>query len=574
MSVLAASSEVGAVADLVLVLGAAAFAMLVLTRLRVPAIPALVLTGAVIGPHAVGLVPAPGALGGIAHLAIVFLMFGIGLELHMSALRPGLARLLGAGIGAVAGCVLVIWPVAAHVTGSSPIGLTIAMALSLSSTAVVLKYLGARRETTQTTGRITLAILVVQDLAVVGMRGMLPLLAQWAGTETSTAEAEGAFSTLPGAALRIGAVMALLFGGRRVAPRILSEALRSGGTEGLLLVGAAFALGSALLCHALGFSLELGAFLAGFVLADTPFHQQLSGQIAPVRDLFMAVFFVTLGMNVDPQVAIESWHWVLVGLAMVVVIKGLVIGLACWGVGVHAGTALVVAAYLAHGGEFSLVLLDTGRSVGLVDTQLHSVLIVIVVGGLLVMPALALGARRLALRMLDLPLAPGAGRTRLAHPYGNPGDEADERPIVIVVGYGLVGRRVAAEVKSAGLTPVVVDLNPSTIAALEKEGERALLGDMRSEAVLHGAGIERALALVLTVPDSDAARRTIQLVRTMRPGMWIAVRSPLARPHDDLMKAGASVVVTDEEATGEQLAALVQSNVLTHHTPTDDEVSL
>ena len=173
---LAAAAESDVVLDLVLVLAAAAFAVLVLSRLGIPAIPALILSGALIGPYGLSLVPAPEALGVIAHLAIVFLLFGVGLELHLDALRPGAARLLLAGVLAVGGSTLLLWPILAGLTDSAPRGLFIAMAFALSSTAVVLKYLASRRELTQTTGRLSLAILVIQDIAVVAMLALLPVI--------------------------------------------------------------------------------------------------------------------------------------------------------------------------------------------------------------------------------------------------------------------------------------------------------------------------------------------------------------------------------------------------------------
>lgn len=556
-SLLAAGAETGVVADLVIVLGASAFAVLILGRIGVSAIPAMILTGALIGPGALGLVPAPEALGIIAHLAIIFLLFGVGLELHLDALQPGALRLLTAGTASVVLTLLAGWPLGTWVTGSIQSGLAVAMAFSLSSTAVVLKYFAGRRELTQPPGRLGLAILVVQDLAVIAMLGTVPLLAGWAGTETSGADASGAFSSLSDALWRIAAVAGLIVVSRRILPWILREALRAGGVEGLLLIGGSFALGSALLCDGLGFSLELGAFLAGFVLADTPFQEELSGQISPVRDLFMAVFFTTLGMNVDPVAAFESWAWVLGGLALLVVGKLVLIALSCWLAGAHASTSFVVGACLAHGGEFTLVLLDEVTRYGLIDGPLHSTLIVLVVVGLLVMPIVGALGRRVAFRLVNVPLAPGAGRTRLSKPYGSASEAGGGPPPVIVAGHGPVGQRVATALNGAGLPTSVIDLNPQTVDELNRGGTRAVLGDVRSETVLRSAGLARAVALVLTIPNAEVARRAIVVARRIRPDLWIAARSPFEQAQEAIREAGADVVLSDECATAELLSAAV-----------------
>lgn len=551
---LAAGGDLGIVLDLLILLGAAAFAMLVLGRLGISAIPAMILTGAVIGPKALGLVPDPEALSSIAHLAIVMLLFGVGLELHLDALHPGALRLLGAGIGSVLGTTLLLWPLANLLAGNTYVALAMAMAFSLSSTAAVLKFLAARRELTQPSGRLGLAILVVQDIAVIGMIAMVPVLAGWA--DVTPAEVI-AVAEKPAMLLRIGGVAALLIAGRFILPPVLREALRIGGTEMLFLVGMAFAFGAAAACAALGFSVELGAFLAGFLLADTPFQDELSAQVAPVRDLFLAVFFTSLGMRVDLATAVQVWPLLLACLAVLLLVKGLATSIACWTAGAHASTALVVGAYLAHGGEFSLVFLDQVRAYGLIDETMHSTLIVLVVGGLLLLPVLGALARRAAPALAGAPLAPRPGQTQLTRPYEPAA--ADSGPInkVIVAGWGPVGQAVADGLTKAGVTVSVVDWNARSVEALRKEGRRAVLGDVRRESVLRSAGLMQARGLVLTVPDGDVAERATALARRLRPDLWIAARFPFVASKTRVDAAGADLAVSDEDAVAGHLAACV-----------------
>ncbi len=558
--VLGAGTETGVVLDLILVLGAAAFAVLVLARLGVSAIAALILTGAFIGPHALEWVPAPDALGVIAHLAIVVLLFGVGLELHLDALRPGATRLILAGVGACVACTALLWPVAAQFTSSAAEALVIAMAFCLSSTAVVLKYFTSRRELTLPAGRLALAILVIQDLAVIGMLALVPMLGRWAGVE-AVEDGPGAFDDVGDIVLRLGGVVALVLVGRLLLPKLLRESLRVGGTEALFLAGMAFALGAAGACEGLGFSLELGAFLAGFILADTPFQQELSGKVVPVRDLFLAVFFTTLGMNVDPAVALDVWPWVLVAVAALVVVKLIAIGIACWSGGAHASTALIVGACLAHGGEFSLVLLEQAQVKGVLDARMHGILIVVVVVGLLLMPALGALARRIAPHMHAAPLAPFAGRTRLARPFGQTDEDAVPAR-VIVAGYGPVGRAVVEAMEAAGLPTAVIELNPATITELRSQGRFAVLGDVRTSTVLSAAGIEKALALIVTMPDVQAARVGVSSARRMNPAVWTAARAPLVQSKKALLDAGVDLVLSDEDSMADRLPGAILARLV------------
>lgn len=557
---IAAGAAPAVVLDLILVVAASAVVVTVLGRLKVSVIPALLVTGVLIGPYALGLVSDASDLDFLSQLAVILLLFGVGLELHLDALREGAVRLLLGGLIACVGATAVLWPLAAGVAGSAPLGLLIAMALSLSSTAVVLKYLGARRELGQAAGRLSLAILVIQDLLVIAMLAAVPMLAQWAGAPTIAGAGGEGFRSVGDLLLKLGGIALLIVIGRKALPWLLRHALLAGGTEALFLAGIASALGAAGICAGLGFSLELGAFLAGFLLADTPFQEELSGQVMPVRDLFLAIFFTTLGMQVDPLAALPVLPQIALALVVLLVAKGIVIALGCWLVGTHATTSIVVGLLLAQAGEFSLILLAKGERFGMLPDELHGGIIVLVVLGLLVMPAVAALGRWLALRVMGWPLAPGSAGSRMSEPYAPvPAAEGDSQR-VIIAGYGPVGQAVAEAVRASGCTPVIVDLNPETIADLRAGDHHAVLGDVRNEAVLRGAGVESAAALIMTVPGLDVAERGVSLARRLAPRIWIAVRSPFAATKQRIRDAGADVVASDEDSMAEGLALVVRAH--------------
>ncbi|MDJ0521061.1 MAG: cation:proton antiporter [Planctomycetota bacterium] len=547
-------SEVGVVGDLVIVLVASAAAALLMRRLGLAVIPAFLVAGMVLGPHALGLVPAPDQLGPIAHLAVVILLFGIGLELHLSSLKGSVLQLLASAVLACLICVLAGWALSMGFGLDGPRALLVAMALSLSSTAVVLKMYAARRELTRPSGRLAVAILVVQDLAVVAMLAVVPFLAREAGIEM---EDGGAFQDGFDVLLRLAAVAAFVILSRYALTPLLRETLRGGQTELLLLVGMAYALGAAWGTYALGFSLEMGAFLAGFVLSGTSFRHELAGQVVPVRDFFLAVFFTTLGMQLDPAVVADEWITVLTATAVLLVTKSVLISVVCWLFGTHASVSAVVGLSLGQAGEFSLVLLGQAATVGLLAPQDSAILIGVVVLSLLVTPTLASGGRALAHVLVNVPLVPWAKRTPLARRYEEGDEGGDTGPFVVIAGFGPVGRRVAFDLEEADLEYTVIELNPATVNSLHEQGIEAVLGDVRTDAVLREAGLENARAFVITVPDDQATQRACALARRIQPDLIITARAGLERAVGPLRAAGADHVVVDELAAADRMADTV-----------------
>ena len=558
LTVLAAGShEVGVVGDLVIVLSAAVVTALVMRRLGLAVIPAFLVAGIALGKHGFGLVPDPDKLGPISHLAIVVLLFGIGLELHLSTLRGRVVQLLGTALLAVGACVLVGWGLGFAFGLDAPRSLLVAMALALSSTAVVLKELAARRQLAHSVGRLSIAILVVQDLAVVVMLAVIPLLANWAGIAAETGESFGGVVDVTLKLLAVGGIVAA---SRFVMVPVLTESLRGGGVELLLLVGLAYALGVAWATEALGFSLEMGAFLAGFVLSGTRFRHELANQVVPIRDLFLAVFFTTLGMQVDPQLVLDAGGIILLTTVILLVVKSVVIGFSCWAFGSPASTSTVVGLTLGQAGEFSLVLLGAASGIGLLRADHYGMLIAVVVLSLLATPGLMALGRRVARALVDAPPAPWA--RRLAARSEGEDDAPKTCPPVVIGGFGPVGQRLAADLDEAELGYRVIEMNAATVARIQGQGGSAVLGDVSSEGVLLGAGLPDARALVLTVPDAEAAAGACAVARRLNPELRITVRIGFEANIGMLKGAGADEVVVDELAAGDTLAACVMRQLL------------
>jgi len=578
------ASDAPMMVNLVIILTAAGLVAILAHRLRLPTIPAYLITGGLIGPGMLGLVHNPEEVHDLGQLAIVLLMFGIGLHMDVSSMRTGMARLLTAAIGTIAVTMLVGWP-AAMLLGIPPTAaLIVAMALAMSSTAVVMRLLQQRRQTQRMNGRISLAILVVQDLAVVVILMMLPPIGKFAGAhgmlmgvpeEIHAASGHSlTYEILIGGVKALGGIAFILILGRLVVPRLLREATRAGSGEVLMVLSVAFALGAAGATTKIGLSPELGAFLGGFILSSTPFRHHLSGQVGTLRDLFMAVFFTVLGMYLDPTILAKHWFVIVAGTALMIVIKAVGIGAGAWAVGATGAVAVKVGVALSQAGEFALVLLAAAKELGLVDDLTMAQITGILVVSLVATPTLmSLSERADRYRLLRRP-APWIGSSTLidadqrARALGSAESQgaADTAPAtpppahkhVIVAGYGIVGRAVADRLSISNASVTIVEMNVRTVQKQRELGRTILFGDISDPEVLENAGIHHADALVLTIPDEDAVFRACRVARSLNPTVFIIARTNFLSRALVAIGLGANETVVEEMATAEAMDRLVQ----------------
>ncbi|MFN0012722.1 MAG: cation:proton antiporter [Phycisphaerales bacterium] len=601
-------TERSIVLDILVVLAAAALATLGLRRLKLGSIPAYLLVGAVIGPFALGLVRDGANIDGIKSLAIILLMFTIGLHLDLSSVGGGLLSILGVGVVSTIGVVLACWPIGVLMGLSAPAALAVAMAMSMSSTAVVLRLIQQRRETHRLHGRLCVGIAITQDLLSLAMLAAMPLLATWAGVEPKPgANAMGLaslikepattlggplFGTIAVGASAVAGVVLLIFLGHQLLPRLLHEAAKDHSGEATLVLSAAVALGAAVLAAFLGFSPELGAFMAGFLLASTPFRYHLAGQLSPMRDLFMAVFFTAVGLKLNFNDALHSWWIVLLGVPLLIAIKAGLIGLSVWGAGATAGVAGRTGLLLAQSGEFTIVILGVASLQGVIAGPAETVPIAITVATLLATPALANWGIRLQRPLAKIPPARFLTRSALREAEAAMGALTDPAELaeagagagppkvrevsaavpvqrrVIVAGFGVIGRAVADRLEISGVPFTIVELNSTTVDTQRRLNRNVIYGDIGSPEVLESAGIHDAEAVFLTVPDDDAIMRACQQIRRLAPHVFIVARTSYLSTAFAVQGAGADEVTIGEVAIAEDMARRVVSRLT--NTPAAD----
>jgi CPA2 family monovalent cation:H+ antiporter-2 len=534
---------------------------LVLRKWPQAMIPGYLIVGALIGPNALGIARGADETQGIASLSTTLLLFTIGLHLDIASVRGGLLPpvlitlvstvvMLGAGT-----------PIGVGLGLPLPAALAVCGALAISSTAVVLRILEQKRELHRVHGRLVFGILLIQDLVSLVILAAVPVLAAWQSGGDRGSALGGGFAGLTGAAglaartaWAIGGIGLLILIGRIAMPRMLRAAAGSG--ETLLVVSSALALGAAVATAGLGFSPELGAFLAGFLLASTPFRYQIAGQLVPLRDLFLAMFFTTLGLGLPIGTVVNGWWIVLLAVAATVAIKIVVISATSWLMGAGAAVGAYAGLALALGSEFSLVILAESQSKGVITADQYGYAIATVIVTLVVTPALVNGARRAARWAARVPAPPwvSKGAVPRPEPLGEPAEAPPEAPAAVIAGFGPVGRAVADQLEKRGMRVTIIELNPRTVERQYRLGRSIVYGDAANPEVLEQAGLSRADAVILTMPDEEAVLRACRLIRSLRPNAFIAARLNALSKALQAMQLGADHTVVEEMATAEAMA--------------------
>jgi len=537
--------------ELAIVAALAVFVTVVLARLKLPTVAGLLLAGALLGPFGLGLVSSVQAIEVLAEVGVVLLLFSIGLEFSLARLRDILRQVALGGalqVGLTTGVTTGVAVLLGQPLGR---GVFYGFAFALSSTAIVLRALAERRELDAPHGKFIVGTLIFQDLCVVPMVLIVPLLG--AGVHAGNAAASIGLALGKAAVVVVGTVVVARF----VVPKILGWVDASRSREVFLLAILALCIGTAWLTSMVGLSLALGAFLGGMVVADTEYSHRAMGDILPLRDAFVSVFFVSLGMLFDVRV-LASQPLLVCGLLLgFLVAKGALATLAAMAMRFPSRVAWLAGVGLAQFGEFGFVLARLAQSSGVVDDAA-------------VRPLLAAGIASMFLTPLLVRAAPHitAGERLLAPLERLIGvrsiDEADEgRKLenhVIVVGMGVAGLLTARSLTAAGAPFVVLELNASNVRKGKELGLPVYYGDATSEEALGHAHLSEARLVVLLMNDQQAAQRVVDTVRRVAPSVPVLMRTRYLAEREGLLKIGARDVVAEEvEGAVEVIARLLRS---------------
>ena len=518
---LAVPDDLRFIMDLGVAVALALVGGIIAVRLRQPPIVGYLLAGVVIGPFTPGFVGDTAQISELAEVGVVLLLFALGVEFSISKLAPVRRIAVPGAILQVLIITVVAGGIGIPIGLPAPAALVVGAAVAISSTVVVLKLLAERGELDSLHGRAAIGWMVVQDLLTILVIALLEPFA--AGGDLA--------GPVLFALLRTALFLALAYlVGTRMLPWLFRSVSRLGSPELFLLTVFATALLAAFLSSAVfGLSLALGAFVAGLIVSESELSHQAAGEITPFRDLFAVLFFVSVGMLLDPAAMVADWPALLALLAVATVGKAaLSAGLGRL-FGLPLRSALLLGATIAQVGEFSFLLAEQALSLDLLDTRGYNLVLGTAVASIVLTPVLVSGAVRLIERLEHARLVAeppvealgGFSRGEIAAA----GEDGADRPAVVVLGAGRVGRVVVRAVRSRGFRCVVIDRDPGALEEAAATGAATLFGDAASIAILRRAGLDGARLLVITIGDAMTARLAVERARAINPRLTVIARA-------------------------------------------------
>jgi CPA2 family monovalent cation:H+ antiporter-2 len=544
----------GLLSHLLLTYAVALVLVVGLARLGVPSIVALMLAGMAAGPTGIGIVSDISDVEMLAELGVVLLLFTVGLDFSLTAVRQIWRTILIAGLLQIVGTAALI-AVLEFAIGvvSVQLALFIGLFVALSSTAIVLQGLAERNQLASPHGRLSVGILLLQDLSIVVLLLLVPILS-----------GKTPVSAIPFALLRaLGAIAAVAAASRLLLPPFLRLVTSSGRREAFPLAVVVASVGTAWLGTLVGLSMAIGAFLAGLMLAESEFSHQAYAEVRPVRDVLSGLFFITLGMLIDFEAILQHLPTVLAVAAAIIILKATVAAAALLLAATPLRVAVASAIGLSQVGEFSFILGRAGLDAGLLPREYWQVMLGSSVATMIVTPLLLAVAPGFALRFASRVVR---GKDAVGRGTKGPmdslaeggGDQSAMSEHVIILGFGAGGRLVARALRDLGVPYLVLELNGATVQEAMAQGERITYGDATSPEALEAAGVARALAIVSLLSDPDGTRRMVTLARKASPSIQIIARARYRLEAARLREEGADVAVAEElEASLEVLAQLL-----------------
>jgi len=513
-------------------------------KLKIPTIVGYLVAGLAISPFTPGFTGDTNAAAQLAEMGVIFMMFGVGLHFSLrdlwsvrSIAIPG--ALLQTTFSTLAGLAVTYlwgWPFEA--------GLVLGLSISVASTVVLLRNLGDNGLVTTVHGRVAIGWLVFEDLFTIVILVLLPVL---------VSETAGNPILSVGWALvkTVAFVLVMMLIGSRLMGWLLTQIAHTRSRELFILAVVAMALGTAYLANIyFGVSYALGAFLAGVVISSSDVHHQVGAEVVPFRDFFSVLFFVSVGMLIDPVVVLANLDKVLILAALVIVGKALITLALGFVLPTSARTMIIVAAGLSQIGEFTFIVGSAGVQLGLLEGDQYGLI-------------LAAAAISIILNPLLFRLIPTTERALMRVPVlwrgMNRGDQKPE-PLheefedhVVIVGYGRVGRHIGGVLQRLGLPFLVIEQDMAYATELQEQGIKTMFGDAANSEILTHVCLDCARALVVTVPNETTAELIVGAAHTISPDLPIIVRAATEDRLDDLVRLGARHVINPELEGGLEL---------------------
>lgn len=521
--------------NILIVLGLSVLVIFLGQKFRVPGIVGFIITGMLAGPYGLGLIQDQEIIQFLSEIGVIFLLFSIGMQFSFRTLfqMKKIVLLGGAiqvGVTVLVAAALVYW-----------IGFPLHSAIFLgflvchTSTTITLRVFQDRGEVDSPQSRTTLGISLFQDLMSVPMILILPALS---GQEIQP----GQYAiTLETALVAVFVLMlVLLF---YLLPRLMDTITRTRSQELFLLTILFVCLAITWITSSIGLSLALGAFLAGLLLAETPYFHQAFATILPFRDIFTSFFFISIGMLLNAHILMNNPLLILGLIAGAILLKSVIAGFSSLALHQSLRTSVLAGIALSNIGEFSFVLILAGQEFAFLSEFTTQVFLTVAVWTMAISPFLINASPRIADRFCGLPLPHKLKVGSEPEMVSAPIALTDH---LIIVGYGPNGRNLARVAGMEGIPYIIIDMNPDTVAEERKKGQPIFFGDAANPSILSHAGIEGARILAIVTNDPFSSRTITAMARKMNPGIYILIRTRFLRDIDQLREIGADEVIVDE----------------------------
>ena len=520
--------------DIVLILLVSIPVIIIFNRMQLPSIVGFLIAGIILGPSVLKIISNPDQIEIMAEIGVILLLFSVGLELSLKEL-VSIRKILLLGGGLQVIITILVTSVIIFLIGL-PVKQAIffGILVSLSSTVIVLKLLSDKDELDAPHGKISLGILIFQDLAIVPLFLTVNIL----GTTDQISFGEILINLLTA----IGAVAAIVIIAKYLSPpllyRLAKLRMKEIFTVGVILL----ILGTAYITHSLGLSFAIGAFIAGLILSESEYSHQIVADTLPLRDAFNSLFFVSVGLLLNVSFVFEAPVIVFAYSFSVVIVKALIIFLVVLLLKYPVRIAVLVGFSLAQVGEFSFIVGEQGFKLNLISPELFNIFISSTIITMILTPFLFKLAPRFAGKSEAFQIVKSKEKQ-----FGQMQDH------VIIAGFGLNGRNLAHVLKETGIKYVIIEMNPDTVKKERSKGENIIYGDIGNFEVLKSALITQAKVLVIAISDRSTSRRALKLAKDMNPNIHVIVRTRFMKDTDELIKMGAAMVIPEEFETSIQI---------------------
>ncbi len=534
--------------DIIILLSAAVFIVIAFWKMNIRPVLGYFVAGAVIGSHGFNLIHSAEAMDNLAEFGVVFLLFIIGLELTFERLIAMRIHVFGFGSLQVIVTMVAIWCIALAFGVNTNIATVIGGGLALSSTAIVLQVLQEKGSQASQVGRLSIAVLLMQDFAVVPLIVLVPLL-------TGNSE-HSLISSLAGSLVQAAIALVLIFiTGRLLLRPLFSVIAKMESNEIFISTTLLIVLGAAFITEQFHLSLALGAFVAGLLVAETEYRHSVEHAVLPFKDLFLGLFFMTVGMSINTELLLNKLPLITLLSIILIVLKTSIIYILCRFFGFKSAPAIQAGLLLSQGGEFAFILFRLADELNVLPSEIAQVLMMVT-----------------TVTMAFTPLLSGLGDW-IANSFSTEKTILDDEAVetdtqdlynhVIVAGFGRVGYMVTKMLTAEHLSYVVVDIQSKIVKEGKSDSFPIYLGDVTRCEILKSVGIERAQALVISIKNEVTIKKVVSLVAANFPHVNIVIRLPDLSNVEVYRDLGASKIIPETSEIGLQLggAALSLSGI-------------